>query len=142
MSRRQARFITFEGGDGAGKTTLIDKIQLYLEGQGYKVVRTRAPGGTEIGAEIRKLLLAKHTLPLSTRCELFLFLADRAQHVDEIIRSALDKQQIVLCDRFNDSTLAYHDARGFDKKWIETLLRFASDKITPDLTLFLDLDAK
>jgi dTMP kinase len=143
MTRRQARFITFEGGDGAGKTTLIDKIHTYLEDQGYTVVRTRAPGGSQVGAEIRKLLLAKHPLALSTRCELFLFLADRAQHVDEIIRPALDKQQIVLCDRFNDSTLAYQGyARGFDKKWIETLLRFASDKITPDLTLFLDLDPK
>jgi len=140
MIRKKARFITFEGGDGAGKTTLIEKVYAYLARQGHKVVCTRAPGGTQIGTEIRRLLLGKHPVSMSARCELFLFLADRAQHVDEIIRPALDTQHIVLCDRFNDSTLAYQGcARGFDSKWLEKLLHFASGDLIPDLTLYLDL---
>ena len=140
MTRKKTRFITFEGGDGAGKTTLIKKVHAYLEKEGHKVVCTRAPGGTEIGTEIRRILLKKHPLPMTARCELFLFLADRAQHVDEIIRPALDKGHIVLCDRFNDSTLAYQGvARGFKKKWLDALLRFASGDLLPDLTLYLDL---
>jgi dTMP kinase len=139
--KQKARFITFEGGDGAGKTTLIEKIYAYLNGQDRKVVCTRAPGGTQIGSEIRKLLLEKHPVSMSPRCELFLFLADRAQHVDEIIRPALDAHHIVLCDRFNDSTLAYQGcARGFEAKQLDTLLRFASGDLVPDLTLYLDLD--
>lgn len=134
--------ITFEGGDGAGKTTLIEKVYQYLEKAGHKVTRTRAPGGTKIGAEIRRLLLSKHEEPISSRCELFLFLADRAQHVDEVIRPALDQHHIVLCDRFNDSTLAYQGARGFNEKMLKQLLSFASDSLIPDLTLYLDLDPK
>lgn len=138
---KRAQFITFEGGDGAGKTTLIEKVHAYLIERGHAVVCTRAPGGTSIGAEIRRLLLEKHLNPMSDRCELFLFLADRAQHVDEIIQPALDTQHIVLCDRFNDSTLAYQGcARGFDKKLLKQLLRFASQNLNPDLTIYLDLD--
>lgn len=134
--------ITFEGGDGAGKTTLIEKVYQYLEETGYKVVRTRAPGGTKIGEEIRRLLLSEHPVAMSPRCELFLFLADRAQHVDEVIRPALVGHHIVLCDRFNDSTLAYQGARGFEEKRLNALLHFASDDLVPDLTLYLDLDPK
>src|SRR5690349_9450567 len=132
-------FITFEGGDGAGKTTLIDKVFHYLDEQGHKVVRTRAPGGTAIAAEIRQLLLKKHSEVMSPRCELFLFLADRAQHVDHCIQPSLEAGNIVLCDRFNDSTLAYQGARGFDTQQLQALLRFASDNLTPDLTFYLDL---
>jgi dTMP kinase len=130
--------ITFEGGDGAGKTTLIEKVYKYLESAGCPVLSTRAPGGTEIGAEVRRLLLGSTSV--SARCELLLFLADRAQHVDEVIRPALEAHQIVLCDRFNDSTLAYQGARGFQEKWLKQLLRFASDGLIPDLTFYLDLD--
>jgi dTMP kinase len=141
MLRQKGRFITFEGGDGAGKTTLIEKVYAYLEKVGQRVVQTRAPGGTAIGSAIRHLLLEKHPAPMSSRCELLLFLADRAQHVDEVIRPALDNHQIVLCDRFNDSTLAYQgSARGFENKWLQKLLGFACDDLTPDLTLYLDLD--
>jgi|SRR5689334_13008098 len=134
--------ITFEGGDGAGKTTLIEKVYQYLEQEGHKVTRTRAPGGTKIGAEIRRLLLSKHEESMSSRCELLLFLADRAQHVDEVIRPALDQHHIVLCDRYNDSTLAYQGARGFNEKMLKQYLTFASDSLIPDLTLYLDLDPK
>lgn len=134
--------ITFEGGDGAGKTTLIEKVYRYLEEAGHKVVRTRAPGSTKIGEEIRRLLLSKHSEPMSSRSELFLFLADRAQHVDAVIRPALEQKKIVLCDRFNDSTLAYQGARGFFEERLKDLLTFASDSLVPDLTLYLDLDPK
>src|SRR5437868_58470 len=95
-------FITFEGGDGAGKTTLIASIHKQLEIKGYSIVQTRAPGGTPLGAEIRKLVLEKRGETLSKRAEILLFLSDRAQHVDEIILPALEANQVVLCDRFND----------------------------------------
>jgi dTMP kinase len=131
--------ITFEGGEGAGKTTLIEKIFATLKTEGFPVLHTRAPGGTPLGTELRRLLL-DHPYGITPRAELFLFLADRAQHVEEIIRPALHKEQIVLCDRFNDSTLAYQGARGFDPVWLNSLLTFACNGITPQLTLYLDCD--
>jgi len=131
--------ITFEGGEGAGKTTLIERVFATLKAEGFPVLHTRAPGGTPLGAELRRLLL-EHPHALSARAELFLFLADRAQHVEEVIRPALLKNQIVLCDRFNDSTLAYQGARGFEMGWLKSLLTFASHAITPELTLYLDCD--
>lgn len=139
--KKKAFFITFEGGEGAGKTTLIEKIHSYLSKTGRDVVKTRAPGGTEIGQEIRHLLLHRQGTALAKRCELLLFLADRAQHVDELILPALKKGKIVLCDRFNDSTIAYQGgARGL--KITGKLCDFACDGLQPDLTLYLDLDPK
>ena len=132
-------FITFEGGEGVGKSTLIDKVFAYLKAERFPVLQTRSPGGTPLGVALRHLLL-DHPHPLSSRAELFLFLADRAQHVEEIIRPALEKEQIVLCDRFNDSTLAYQGARGFDTAWLQTLLSFACEGVKPQLTLYLDCD--
>ncbi len=133
-------FITFEGGDGAGKTTLIDKVFAYL-GKKHKILKTRAPGGTPLGQDIRKLLLEGKEM--SKRAELLLFLADRAQHVDELILPALKSGQIILCDRYNDSTIAYQGgARGFTEKLVQNLCQFACDKLQPDLTLYLDLDPK
>ncbi len=140
--KKKGIFITFEGGDGAGKTTLIDKVYTYLEKKNLDVVKTRAPGGTTIGKDIRQLLL-HHDVPLSKRSELLLFLADRAQHVDELILPALQNGKIILCDRFNDSTLAYQSgARGFKEDWVSSLCRFACNGLTSDLTLYLDLDPK
>jgi dTMP kinase len=139
-------FITFEGGEGAGKTTLIERVYDYLKKKRHPVVKTRAPGGTPVGQEIRKLLLTqpkKGVIPPSSRCELLLFLADRAQHVDESILPALKAKQIVLCDRFNDSTMAYQGgARRFDPKLLHFLCSFASNELLPDLTFYLDLDPK
>lgn len=135
--------ITFEGGDGAGKSTLIDTLHHYLEKMGRSAIKTRAPGGTKVGHVIRSLLLTKEEVPLSARAELFLFLADRAQHVDEVIRPALDEGVIVLCDRYNDSTVAYQGtARAFDPVWTRSLCEFATDHVQPDLTLYLDIDPK
>lgn len=136
-------FITFEGGEGAGKTTLIESLYTHLKRRKIPVLQTRAPGGTPIGHKIRELVLNKHGIPLEKRCELLLFLADRAQHVDEVIKPALKEKKIVLCDRFNDSTLAYQSgARGFDESLVHFLCTFACDAIEPDLTLYLDLDPK
>lgn len=132
-------FITFEGGEGAGKTTLIQNLYAELIKAGCSVVVTRAPGGTAAGTTIRNLLL--HEKQLCPRAELFLFLADRAQHVQEIIQPALKKGSVILCDRFNDSTLAYQaGARGFPEEWVQSLCDFATDHLQPDLTIYLDLD--
>lgn len=136
-------FITFEGGDGAGKTTLIDKVYADLSKRSLDVLKTRAPGGTPLGKEIRTLLLEQREIPLSQRSELLLFLADRAQHVDEVIVPALVAGQIVLCDRFNDSTIAYQGgARGFGEESVRSFCRFATNGLIPNLTLYLDLDPR
>ena len=135
------RLITFEGGDGAGKSTLINALYHDLEKMGRPVMMTRAPGGTKIGETIRSLLLTTGNSPLEGRAELFLFLADRAQHVAEIIKPALSQGVIVLCDRYNDSTVAYQGvARGFDPVWSRSLCDFATGNLQPDLTLYLDID--
>lgn len=133
-------FVTFEGGDGAGKSTLIAKVGEALAQRGYSLCQTRAPGATETGQAIREILLHQPR-PIHPRCELFLFLADRAEHVEKVIKPALAAGQIVLCDRFNDSTLAYQaGARGLSYETVRTLCTVASDGLEPDLTLYLDID--
>jgi dTMP kinase len=140
---KKGRLITFEGGDGAGKTTLIDKVYDALASQGRTVLKTRAPGGTKAGEVIRNLLLTHRELVLHARCELLLFLADRSQHVEEVIRPALARGEIVLCDRFNDSTEAYQGgARHLKIDKVRDLCAFATDGLQPDLTLYLDLDPR
>ncbi len=134
-------FITFEGGDGAGKTTLIASVEKALLEKGCRVLRTRAPGGTELGQAIRHLLLSHNHLAIDKLSELFLFLADRVQHTQEIIRPALQKGEMVLCDRFNDSTVAYQSAaRGLDKAFVQKLCALATHDLQPNLTLYLDID--
>lgn len=134
-------FITFEGGEGAGKTTLIDKVYRALSSQSLKPVKTRAPGETKLGEEIRNILLHNKNISLVPRAELFLFLADRAQHVEELIQPALKNGKIVLCDRFNDSTEAYQGAaRKLDENKVRELCSFACNGLQPDLTLYLDVD--
>lgn len=140
---RQGVFITFEGGEGAGKTTLIDTLSSYLEDLGISFVKTRAPGGTEIGQQIRHLLLHSDHAKLDARAELLLFLADRAQHVQEVILPALQEGKVVLCDRFNDSTIAYQGvARGLSQEVVAKQCAFACFDLQPDLTFYLDLDPK
>lgn len=141
--RPHPKFFTFEGGDGAGKTTLIEAVYAHLKAEGLDPLWTRAPGGTTLGAQIRHLLLEEKELPISKRAEILLFLADRAQHVDEVILPALNANRIVLCDRFNDSTLAYQSgARGLEEQDVRALLDFACDHLQPSLTLYLDIDPK
>ncbi|MBP7073901.1 MAG: dTMP kinase [Rhabdochlamydiaceae bacterium] len=134
-------FISFEGGEGAGKSTLIHKVYEYLLAEKKPVLLTRAPGGTMTGELIRHLLLHHNEQDVSSRTELFLFLADRAQHVQEVILPALAQKKIILCDRFNDSTVAYQGgARGFDPDWVRTLCHFATQNLEPTITLYLDID--
>ena len=143
MKKRKNKgfFVTFEGGEGAGKTTLIDHVYDYLISKKNDVIKTREPGGTELGHSIRKLLLHQNISYPSKRAELLLFLADRAHHVEELIYPALNQNKIVLCDRFNDSTLAYQGAaRSFNSEILQNFCSFSSNNLEPNLTLFLDLD--
>ncbi len=138
--KQQGLFITFEGGEGAGKTTLISKLFQFFESKGYVVVNTREPGGTQIGESIRSLLL-EHKGPLSAYAELCLFLASRAQHIREVIGPALESGKVVLCDRFNDSSIAYQGVgRGLGVEKVSQMCEFISQGLKPHLTLYLDLD--
>jgi dTMP kinase len=132
-------FITFEGPEGAGKTTVMQRIAEKLRAEGRTVVSTREPGSGSVGMQIREILL--HSGAIDSRCELFLFLADRANHVTTVVRPALEKGDVVLCDRYSDSTVVYQaHARGLDPMGIRELNAFATDGLTPDMTLLLDLD--
>ncbi|MBA3722380.1 MAG: dTMP kinase [Parachlamydiaceae bacterium] len=135
-------FITLEGGEGSGKSTLVKQLAEELTKKGYDVVTTREPGGTKLGEEIRQWLLTNHnTFKIGTKAELLLFLAARAQHIEEVIRPALKTGKIVICDRFNDSTLAYQGAaRGLKMNETRKLCDIVCGEIQPQLTLFLDVD--
>lgn len=136
-------FITFEGGEGAGKTTLIEEIFLYLTSRGYEVLKTREPGGTHLGEKIRSLVLESRHEKISPFAELSLFLASRAQHVEQVILPALISGKIVLCDRFNDSSVAYQGiARNLGKNEVSKVCTFFSQGLDPSLTFFLDIDPK
>ena len=131
-------FITFEGGEGAGKTTLIRKLRERLESEGLSCIVTREPGGTPLGEQIRTLLL--HQADMSPWSELLLFLAARAQHLHEVILPAVNEGKVVLCDRFNDSSIAYQGvARELGREKVTQLCRQATEGVQPDLTFFLDL---
>ncbi len=133
-------FITFEGADGCGKTTQLNLLAQYLEQNGYDVIKTREPGAKGLGEKFREILL-NYDGDVSDRCESFLFLADRAQHVDMIIKPAVEKGKIVLCDRHTDSTLAYQGyGRGLDLKQINMLNNIATDGLKPDMTFVFDVD--
>ena len=135
-------FITFEGGDGCGKTTQIKLLDEYLRGKGYKTLLTREPGAKGLGEKIREILL-NYDGEVSPRCESFLFLADRAQNIDCIIRPALAEGTIVICDRHTDSSVAYQGyGRGLDIDRIKKLNALATDGLVPDLTIVLDVDVE
>lgn len=133
--------ITFEGGEGSGKTTLCDKMAEYLEKKGLSVLKAHEPGGTKLGDEIKKLLLEDGGYELNPKAELFLFLASRAQLVEEVIRPALGKGKFVLCDRYIDSTVAYQAyGRGVDENTARDLNKFTVGTLEPDLTIVLDVE--
>ena len=135
------KFITFEGPEGSGKSTHIKRLALFLKQQGVAIVTTREPGGTALGEKVRSLIQhsAADEVPVD-RAELLLFLASRAQHVDELIRPALESGHWVLCDRFYDSTMAYQGyGRGFDLDELKVLNDFAINRLKPDLTLLIDV---
>ena len=132
-------FVTVEGVEGAGKSTLLNLLARELERRGIAFLRTREPGGCGLGASLRPLLLDVSSR-LDSRAELFLFLADRAQHVAETIRPALERGEWVLCDRYADSTIAYQGyGRGMDIDRLQTLNDYATKGLWPDRTLLLDL---
>ncbi|OIO06210.1 MAG: dTMP kinase [Desulfovibrionaceae bacterium CG1_02_65_16] len=133
-------FITFEGIEGTGKSTQIALLKAHLEAQGWRVRTTCEPGGSRIGAELRRVLLSLENRDLCPRAELFLYLADRAQHVAQVVRPALAAGEIVICDRFADSTVAYQAAgRGLDENLLHGLNEQAVDGLWPDLTILLDI---
>lgn len=137
------RFITFEGIEGSGKTTQLRLAKDYLEAKGFPLVVTDEPGGTPLGKIIREMLLNIGPYSISPRAELLLFVAARAQHVQEVIRPALEQGKWVLCDRFLDATLAYQGwGRGLDTTFIEALHDFATASLMPHLTILLDLPAE
>ncbi|HVH88231.1 MAG TPA: dTMP kinase [Terriglobales bacterium] len=134
-------FITFEGLDGCGKTTQLAHLKETLSSRGPLVLSTREPGGTAVGERIRSILLDSRTAGLSSRAELALMFADRAQHVEEVIEPALQSGKIVLCDRYTDSTEAYQGyGRQLGSELVLNLHRQLCHDLWPDLTLLLDSD--
>ena len=133
-------FITLEGPEGSGKTSHIPILAGYLREQGYKVLTTREPGGTPIGDQVREILTSMGNTAMKARTETLLFCAARAQLVDEVIRPHLQQDEIILSDRYADSTLAYQGyGHGNDLAVLRGLLQFATGGLWPDLTLLLDL---
>lgn len=132
-------FITFEGGDGTGKSTQIRLLERHLIAQGKTCLTTREPGGTSLGQLLRQVLLESGNRPINSPTELFLYLADRAQHVHEVITPAISQGKIVLSDRHTDSTVAYQGyGRGFDLQLLLALNKVASEGLIPDITFLLD----
>lgn len=136
-------FVTFEGPDGAGKSTQVRHASQRLSDDGWDVAVTREPGGTDLGEQVRELLLGSGDYAIVPHAEALLMTAARAQHVHEVISPALERGAIVLCDRFADSTLAYQGAgRGLPVQELEQLQSFALGPLRPDLTVLLDIPAE
>ena len=137
-------FITVEGPDGAGKSTLIKKLnEKLLEELTVPLITTREPGGSDIAEIIREVILDPKNKEMDDRTEALLYAASRRQHIQEKINPALERGEVVLCDRFVDSSIAYQGAgRGIGVEEIATLNQFATGGLTPDITLYLDVDAQ
>ena len=135
-------FVTLEGGDGSGKSTQAGLLAEWLEGRGRRTVRTREPGGTDAGVEIRELVL-HHRGAIAPRAEALLYAADRAQHIATLVRPALERGDVVIQDRYLDSSVAYQGAgRVLDGGEIERLSLWAAEDLMPDVTILLDLDER
>lgn len=136
-------FISFEGSEGSGKSTQARLLRDWLKRQGIDTILTREPGGTPIGERIREVLLSLDHKEMDPITELFLYLASRRQHIKELIEPALNSGNVVITDRFSDSTLAYQGyGRGLDLSLIESLNRTATGGLSPDLTIVLDVDVR
>lgn len=132
-------FVTFEGGDGVGKTTQAARLEEWLQSEGDTVVRTREPGGTEVGVLIRDIVL-HHRGEVSARAEALLYAADRAHHVETVVRPALARGEVVIQDRYLDSSVAYQGAgRVLGRNEVRDLSLWATEGLLPDLTVLLDL---
>lgn len=133
-------FITFEGCEGVGKTTQVERLRRYLEKTGQKALFLREPGGTVISEKIRAMLLSKENDKMNGKCEALLYSAARAQLLGEVVAPALESGINVICDRFTDSTFAYQgSARGLGMDFIDELNRLTCGDVVPDVTVFLDL---
>ncbi len=134
-------FITLEGGDGSGKSTQAELLREWLALQGRSVVRTREPGGTEVGVEVREIVL-HHRGDITPRAEALLYAADRAHHIATVVRPALDRGDVVIQDRYIDSSVAYQGAgRVLDPEAVRGISEWATEGLVPDLTILLDIDA-
>lgn len=144
----KGKFITFEGGEGSGKSTQIFLLSDYLKSQNCNVILTREPGGTSIGNQIRKILLDPENTALSPTAELLLYNAARAQHMGELIYPGMQNGSVVLCDRFSDATKAYQGyGRGLDTEVIDKYTALVTTmsngrRIVPDITFLFDIDAE
>lgn len=139
----KGKFITFEGAEGSGKSTQIEMAQQYLESSGKDVLFLREPGGVKISEAIRHILLDTETKDLSDECETLLYMAARAQLVEEVIIPALNNGKIILCDRFLDSTIAYQGyGNGVNIEKIKNIGEFVTQGFKPDLTFLFDLDVE
>lgn len=137
----QGHFITVEGGEGSGKTTVLNFVYKELSALGYNVLVTREPGGIPIAEEIREVILDPNNIKMEKRTEALLYAAARRQHLIEVINPALERGQVVLCDRFIDSSLVYQGhARGIGMNEIMEINRFAIGDVFPELTLFFDIE--
>lgn len=140
MTEREGLWITLEGGDGAGKTTQANLLETWLADAGRTVLRTREPGGSEVGQLIRDIVL-HHRGDIAPRAEALLYAADRAHHVATVVRPALERGEVVIQDRYLDSSVAYQGAgRVLDADEIRDLSLWATEGALPDLTVLLDLD--
>ena len=138
-----SRFITFEGIAGSGNTTQIQMLSNWLEERGDEHLLTREPGGTPIGDQVRKLVLSPSSGVITPTCELLLYVAARAQHIEQVIRPALEEDRLVLCDRFRDATIAYQGfGRGLGLDLVLGVHQFDLFTLAPDLTLLFDIDAR
>lgn len=139
---KKGLFITLEGADGCGKTTQLNLLKEYLTSRGYEIVVTREPGGKGLGEKLREILL-NYDGEVSDRCEAFLYLADRAQNIDTIIKPAINSGKIVLCDRHTDSSVAYQGyGREQNIENINMLNELAVNGVHPDLTIVFDIDTE
>ena len=138
---KQGIFITLEGVEGAGKSTAVNFIEDFLTNEGHDVIKTREPGGTVIGEQIREILLKNENHALAYDTELLLVFSARAQHIQEVILPALSSGKIILCDRFTDASYAYQGGgRGIDASRINLLEKWVQGDLRPNLTLLFDLD--
>lgn len=137
---KRGLFITLEGIDGCGKTTQANLLARSLEERGLEVILTRQPGGTRVGESVRDILLANTSVGLASLAELLLYAADRAQHVTELIKPALEAGRIVISDRYTDSTVAFQGyGRGLDLRMIDELNHLATAGLMPDITILLSV---
>ena len=141
MSTAGGVFVVFEGGDGVGKTTQVDRLCAWLANAGHDVLKTFEPGDTTVGAMIRRIVLDPATGEMSPRAEALLYAADKAQHIFAVVRPALERGAVVICDRYVDSMLAYQGAgRVLEPLEIEQIASWATEHLRPDLTVVLDAE--